>query len=105
MEIRNLIKDLWIDEKGINQCFMQIEINDGTEIWTKAERLISTDVARIMNSPTGVDEVSIEMANRAVLVRPLEKIEEENRRLNDLETAKQETLKLQIELANLNKAI
>lgn len=105
MEFRILINDLWKDETGINQVFLQIEINDGIEIWNKAARLCFSEVTQIVADPKSIDEIALNMANRAVLERPQEKVEEENIRMIKLEEAKQETLKLEIELTKPMKTV
>jgi len=91
MEYRIIDNNLWENAEGNKECFLQIEITDGGEIWRKAARISSVDVAKVVADPNAINAVATEMANRAVIVRPQEKIDDENRRLQRLEEVKLET--------------
>ena len=98
MEIKILTNNLWTDDKGENHILLHIEINDGTEVWTKAELLAFSDVERVIADESAINDVALEMANKAVLMRPSEKVEEEYQKQLRMEQTKQETLSIELEL-------
>jgi len=85
MEFRILNNDLWINKEGNHELFLQIEINDGKEIWRKAARLPAEEVALVVADAKAINDIALRMANRAVITRPQEKIDEENERIYRLE--------------------
>ena len=92
MTYRLLDKSIWTDENGKKQGFLHIEVNTGTDIWTVAERLPLADITT-MATKGGVDAVAKAMADRAVIKRPQDKIDEANRTLLQIEQAKLDTAK------------
>ena len=92
MKYKIITNDLWKNAEGNYELFFQIEINDGTEIWTKAARLPASDVALVRADPLAINDIALTMANNSVMTRPQEKIEEENMRLYRLEQIKLEVV-------------
>ena len=103
MNFRVLDYDIFKDEKGRDQAWIHIEINNGEEIWTKAERLSLDDVALLASDKANLNSIAQAMAERALLTRPAEKIEEAHRREIELEEKKAETLQKEIRLKELKK--
>ena len=101
MNFRVLDYDIFKDEKGRDQAWIHIEINNGEEIWTKAERLTSEDVALLISDKNNLNLIAQAMANRALLTRPAEKIEEVHRREIELEEKKLEVLREEQKLNEL----
>lgn len=97
MTYKIITNDLWV-EKGITQIFLQIEITDKDEVWTKAARLHSSDVARVVADPTQINAIALDMANKAVARKPKEKLDEEYEKTMALEKVKLETANAQLEL-------
>jgi hypothetical protein len=107
MEYRILDNSLWRNSEDKFELFLQIEINDGVEIWNKAARASLEDVALVVADSSAINDVALRMANRAVITRPQEKIDEENEavyRLEQirLEVAQEEARVEQIKLDILN---
>lgn len=103
MEYRILTNDLFKNNEGNYELFLHIEINDGKEIWNKAARLSASEVARVVADPKAIEDVALEMANRAVISRPQEKLDDENNRQIQLaqlalDTAQENTKQEQIKL-------
>ena len=90
MEYRIIDNNLWENAEGNHELFLQIEITNEGEIWRKAVRISSIDVARVVVDSNAINDVALEMANRAVITRPQEKINDENLRLQRLEEIKLE---------------
>lgn len=85
MEYRILDNSLWRNSEDKFELFLQIEINDGVEIWNKAARASLEDVALVVADSSAINDVALRMANRAVITRPQEKIDEENEAVYRLE--------------------
>jgi hypothetical protein len=90
MEYRILDNSLWRNSEDKFELFLQIEINDGVEIWNKAARISLEEVALVVADSSAINDVALRMANRAVITRPQEKIDEENNRLYMLEQVRLE---------------
>ena len=78
-------------QDGINQVFMHIEVNTGTEIWGKAARLPASEVAMIFADDANIPIIAQAMADRAVIARPAELVEEAHRREISIEQIKLDT--------------
>jgi hypothetical protein len=109
MTYRILDSSLWTDLEGRKQGFLHIEVNTGTEVWTKAERLPLADIDT-MATKGGVEAVALAMAERGVISHPQEKIAEEQAYVLRLEQVKLETAQevtkaeaLKLETAKLAK--
>ena len=92
MEYRIIDNNLWENAEGNKECFLQIEITNEGEIWRKAARISSVDVARVVADSNAINDVALEMANRAIITRLQEKIDTENARLLKIEEVKLETV-------------
>lgn len=101
MNYRILTNNNWKDENGADQGYLHIEITTETDVWTKAERLPSAEVAQILADPTALNTLALAMANRAVIARPNELAEEASRKAADAQRVQLEMLQAQIELARL----
>jgi hypothetical protein len=97
METKILTNNFWTDDNG-NHVLLHIEINDGSEVWTKAELIAPSDVQRVMDDALAINDIATELANKAILMRPAEKSEEEYQRILKMEQVKQENLSLELEL-------
>lgn len=101
MGYRILANNLWVDTKGDTQIFLHIEVNNGLEIWGKAARLSPDDVARVVAVPSAIDDIAFEMESRALITRPQEKIEDEERKAIALAQIKLETAQEEVKAAQL----
>lgn len=89
--------------KGNDEIFVHVEVNDGTEIYHKAEWLLPSDVARVIKNEKAIDTIATEIHDRAVLDRPAHKARTaaaEQHRLAriplEVERTKHQTAKLEI---------
>jgi len=105
MEHRILINNLGQNEAGEYGLLLQVEINNGTEIWTKAEMCNAEDIALVVADPTAIIGVASRLAARAVIARPNEKEQEEFNRLKGIEDTKLETIKQEVLLEKLRLGI
>jgi hypothetical protein len=105
MEFKILTNNIWVDQDGIDQGLLHIEISTETEVWTKAERIPSADAILIKNDPTAVNILAQAMANKAVIQRPAEKIQEEHMRSLESDRLKLETIKAEIELMKMKQGL
>ena len=55
---------------GEDEMFLCVEINDGKEIYRKAEWLTPTEVAAVVADPRAIDGYALAMAERGVIARP-----------------------------------
>ena len=80
MEYRILNYNLFTDEKGKKQLFLYVEIQNNGDIWRKAERCSPDDVALVEQDETNINDVAKRFAERCVLYRPKELVDEEHRK-------------------------
>ena len=82
------------DSNDNDEVFLQVEVNDGTEVFCRAEWLSSSDVALVMADENNINAIAVLVANRAVVARPAAKAAEEYDKALALEK-----IKLEIALA------
>jgi len=105
MEHRILINNLHQNEKGEYGLLLQIEIINDGELWNKAEMCNAEDIALVVADPTAINDVALRMAQRAVIARPAEKLQEEHNRSKEIDELKLETIKQQVLLEKLKLGI
>ena len=93
MNYRILRNESRIGRKGNDETFLHIEVNTGTEVFTKAKWLSPAEIVRVKADSAAIDNIAQAMAERAVIARPALKIQEDRAREIHLERVKLETAK------------
>jgi hypothetical protein len=88
MDFRILRNESRISRTGADERFLLIEIDDGNELYTRAEWLTPADAAQVIEDPTYLDIVALAIAQRGIRDRPAAKAREEHARAVQLEMAK-----------------
>lgn len=88
---RILREELRKDRKGNDEVFLQIEIDNDGDVFTKAEWMAPADVAKYVANNTHVDIVATAMANRSIRMRAKEVIDNEAAKALEIERIKLET--------------
>lgn len=108
MEYKIINNDLWVNQEGNHELFLNIQITNDGDVWNTAARLPASDVARVVADATAINDIALEMVNAAILRRPQEKIDAENRRILELEQIKLDAARelvrakeLELEIARL----
>jgi len=87
------------DSQGLDEVFIHVEVDDGEEVYSKAEWLVSSDVALVLADENYINTVATQVANRAVRERPTTVAHLEHERAMQIENARVETAKANAEAA------
>ena len=101
MNYRIIRQEVRKDREGNDEVFLHVEIDNGLELYPRAEWLSPDDVKAVLADKTAIDGIASQVADRAVRNRPAQKVQIEHDRLMAIEQVKLETASKELELEML----
>ena len=101
MKHRIIRQEVRKDRDGNDEVFLHVQIDDGVELYDRAEWLSPADVKAVLADETAIDGIAAQLAERAVRNRPAQKAQAEHDRVMAIEQVKLETAAKELELEML----